>query len=254
MVLVSETDNSILTLRMEQPGGNKFTRPLLEALLDTFLNPPQDCTGIILTGSGRLFSVGGDLDGMVEGVNDGDPSRYVDDIVPLVNQVILAIRRCPLPVIAAVNGSAAGGALSLVFSCDFVVAQPGAKLSFAFGSLALSPDSGSSIALLEKGFPRSYLLRAFTTGAIATVSGTQEFGVYDAVVDPENLIPEAKSIISELQAGSLWTFSKTKMLFYSHQIDSIASQLDLEYRSIAESCKKNDFQQKVVDLHAKLNP
>lgn len=253
MVLQIKEEEDILIISMQQPGGNKFTIDLLNPLLEILTNPPKHVKGFILQGNGRIFSVGGDLDGMVAGIQQGQPSKYVDDIVPLVNKVILAIMDSPLPVVSIIDGSVAGGALSLAFSCDFVVARYDAKLSFAFGGLALSPDSGSSISLLTRGFPSRFLLNSFTKGTVVKTQDVEHFGVFDSLTDAGSLLDKAKFIISDLSKGSLWTFGKTKALFLSQHRNDIENQLTLEYQNIHDSCLRQDFQDRVQELYKKLN-
>jgi 2-(1,2-epoxy-1,2-dihydrophenyl)acetyl-CoA isomerase len=240
--IIAEKDmqNAALILELDEPPGNSFTVNLLEGLsywLTTANNDPS-IRSIILTGRGNVFSVGGDIHQMKAGITKNDPTSYVDTVVPLINQVIIQIVEHNLPIIAAINGSAAGGGLSLALACDHILAVENAKLAMAFGKLALTPDSGSSVVFpMYFGIPNSIL--GISTGKI--FSPHEIKSSISVISDPSLLLEEARKISFEYKKMDRWAVAKTKMLIKKSLVELLKIQLENEHKLITKSCEHAEF-------------
>lgn len=120
-----ELDGSTLILRLEHPGANALDVELLQALLDALRDAAvSEASALVITGRGSAFSAGLDLFRIVAG-----GAAYLERLLPLLNEVFLALFRFPRPVVAAVNGHAIAGGCVLVCCCDHrVIAEGGARI------------------------------------------------------------------------------------------------------------------------------
>jgi 2-(1,2-epoxy-1,2-dihydrophenyl)acetyl-CoA isomerase len=148
--LRAERDGAVSVLTLNRPDVlNAFDEPLTEALNASLADcaADGDVRAVVITGSGRAFSAGQDLDdrlAMIEGEGD----RHLgDELRRRYHPAILAIREMRKPVIAAVNGVAAGAGLGLAIACDVRVAASSATFRAAWGRVGLVPDAGSAFFL-----------------------------------------------------------------------------------------------------------
>ena len=154
---------------------------------------------VVLTGSGRGFCVGQDLREHVALLEAGDPAP-LSTVVQHYNPIVLALATMPKPVIAAVNGMAAGAGAGLAFACDFRIASNKAGFLIAFANVGLTLDSGVSWTLprLVGGARATALcLLAEPINAEAAL----EMGLVNAVVEPDRLLPAAQELATRLAAG-----------------------------------------------------
>ncbi len=144
--LIVQKDNAVATLRLNRPKAfNSFNREMAFALIDALADCASDDSirVIILTGSGKAFCAGQDLN---EATDDNGIS-FKMILNEHYNPIIKAIRSIAKPVIAAVNGIAAGAGANIAFSCDMTVAKKSAAFTQAFSKIGLVPDSGGTFFL-----------------------------------------------------------------------------------------------------------
>src|SRR5215217_3913601 len=143
---------------------------------------------IVLTGSGRAFSAGGDLREM-QGIaqKDGRAEAFFDEPLRLLNEAILLIRRTPVPIIAAVNGVASGGGCNLALACDLVVAAESARFNQAFIKIGLSPDCGGTF-ILPRLVGSKRAAEMMMTGDMVTAEQALHLGMLNSVVPDEELM------------------------------------------------------------------
>ena len=161
------------------------------------LGVDDDVRAVVLTGSGRAFSAGGDLD-MFAGL-DGDVTR-VRPHLKLVYDAFSAVERCAVPVVAAVNGLAYGGGMELTLACDVVLAAESARFSFKEATVGLMPGYG-----VVRG--RDVLGRHWTrylalTGRIVDAERAERAGLVQEVHPDDGLLPTAVALAAEMAAHS----------------------------------------------------
>jgi 2-(1,2-epoxy-1,2-dihydrophenyl)acetyl-CoA isomerase len=147
--LLVEVDGGVAWLRLNRPEAmnsldNALKDALVEALSRVGEDPAVRC--VVLTGSGRAFCVGQDLKEHVRSLGDPD-STLATTVTDHYNPIVIALSTMNKPVIAALNGVAAGAGLSFALACDFRIAAEGAGLNTSFAGIALSCDSGASWSL-----------------------------------------------------------------------------------------------------------
>ena len=148
--LIAERDGSVLTLRMNNPDRlNALSTGLTEGLIAELTRARDDdaVRAIVLTGEGRGFCAGADLAALREPYLRGDPPKLSGILRGGYNRLIPLLTDTPKPVIAAINGVAAGAGVSVALACDLRVAGEGASFNLAFVRIGLIPDSGACALL-----------------------------------------------------------------------------------------------------------
>ena len=210
-VLTTERTDGVLTITLNRPESmNSLSVALKEALLEAVraAAADPDVRAVVLTGNGRGFCVGQDLREHVALLEAGDPSP-LSTVIEHYNPLILALARMPKPVIAAVNGMAAGAGAGLAFACDFRIAASPAGFLIAFANVGLSLDSGVSWTLPRLvGQARATALSLLAEPIPAEAA--LEMGLVNAVVEPEHLLPTAHELAAKLAAGPTAAYAAIK--------------------------------------------
>jgi enoyl-CoA hydratase len=211
-----EREGAIGTLTLNVPEKlNAHTKKMRQELLHFWRerqNNEKECRVVIMTGAGRGFCSGSDVDEMDDEVrpfykrNIEELYTFQDEIA----EVILMMRRAPQPIIAAVRGYAAGGGFSFAMATDIRIADPTAKFVASYINIGLTAgDMGSSFFLpreVNLGFAAEYLY----TGEVIDAEAAQKMGFVNYVVPPEQLIPKAKELADKMIAKSVLGLRMTK--------------------------------------------
>lgn len=203
-----ETEGAVATLTLDRPAAlNALTVPIKYALLDALIAIAADRTirAVILTGAGRAFCAGQDL------AERDDPAAAPLDVElrERYHPIVRALRAMDQPVIAAVNGVAAGAGASLAFACDLRLAATDARFVLAFGRIGLVPDSGATWFL-----PR--LLGAARAAELALLGDALDaadalrLGLVTRVVRGDELLAEARAMAERLAASAPGAMTATK--------------------------------------------
>lgn len=231
-VLVDIADR-VATVTLNRPAAlNALNYAIKGQLLATFLDLARDRSvrAVVLTGVGRAFSAGQDLR---ERLEPGAPPLD-EELTLRYNQIIRAIREAPQPVIAAVNGVAAGAGASLAFVCDLRIASESASFVLAFGRIGLVPDSGATWTLPRLvGAARAAELALL--GDAVSASDALTMGLVSRVVPQEMLAAEAATMAARIAALAPGATTMTKHLLeraFDHDLDA-ALAAEAEAQGIA---------------------
>jgi len=215
------------TVTLNRPEKlNALDRPLCDDLREALaLLTRSDVVRVILvTGAGRAFCAGADL-----GVLEADGPA----LVAAGKDVALAIRAAPQPVLAAVNGPAAGGGANLALACDYRVASDQASIGQVFAKLGLVPDWGGSFFLPRLVGPAKALELVWSARMVPAAEALA-LGLFDRVVPHAELHAEAR-LFAEVWAGQpAGAVRRAKEALYRSDASSLASMLDLEIRQQTE--------------------
>src|SRR2546425_7162472 len=229
-VVLSSRDGPVLTLTLNRPEAlNALTRETTQALrteVETAGRDPE-VGAIVLTGAGRAFCAGADLKDVNARAVAGDNDLGAD-LRTNYTPMIRAIRACPKPVIAALNGTAAGAGLSLALACDLRLAAAGAQLIVVFVRVGLVPDAGS-LFFLTRMLGLSKATELAITGDPVSADEALRLGLVVAVVPPEQLMPAAMEQARQLAAGPRPAYALIK-----RGIEG-AMHLDVEQTLVLES-------------------
>jgi 2-(1,2-epoxy-1,2-dihydrophenyl)acetyl-CoA isomerase len=206
-ILHEQQDGGVLTLTLNRPDAlNALNADLRRALLDAMKRAGRDegVRAVILTGAGRGFCAGADLRG-----GSGDAFRRV--LTKEYNPLVEAIRGLPKPVVAAVNGAAAGAGMSLALAADLVVAAEGVRFVPAFHRIGLVPDSGLA-RILVRGLGRHRAFEILMGERHLHAEEAHELGLVAAVVPPDALAETSRALAGRLAGGPTVGIGLTKRL------------------------------------------
>jgi len=247
-----ETADGVATVTLDRPDAlNALTIPLKEALIATFTGLAADpaVRAIVLTGAGRAFCAGQDLK---ERLEPGAPPLDVE-LRDRYNPLVRAIREAPQPVIAAVNGVAAGAGASIAFACDLRIAADSARFVLAFAGIGLIPDSGATWTLQR-------LVGASRAAEIALLNEplsaeeAARIGLVSRVVPAADLIAEARAIGLRLAAQSPGALARTKRALQAGATSTFEESLELEATLQGEAGAQPDHAEGIAAFIEKRPP
>jgi 2-(1,2-epoxy-1,2-dihydrophenyl)acetyl-CoA isomerase len=231
-------DGGVLTITLNRPDVlNALNRAVHAGIHDGLEQAARDpdVRAVVITGAGRGFCVGQDLQEFGSGAGD-----VAENLRANYHRNVLAIRALEKPVIAAVNGAAAGAGLSLALACDVRIAAASASFVPAFIKIGLVPDSGGTwLARRLLGAARAF--EWFTTGRRLDAEEARGWGLVSEVV-ADGELPERRQEVAELFAElptrAVW---QTKRLLDAAETTTFAEQLELEATAQAELVGTPDF-------------
>ncbi|WP_188192763.1 enoyl-CoA hydratase-related protein [Nonomuraea sp. SYSU D8015] len=229
--------DAVATITLDRPDAmNSLTAELKGALLDVLSRAAGDPSirAVLLTGSGRAFCAGQDLREHADNLAAG--RGLADTVREHYNPIVELITTMAKPVVAAVNGVAAGAGASLAFACDLRVAADDAKFALAFAGIGLAPDSGASWTLQRLvGLGRA--AEIMLLGEPLDAARALELGVVTRVVPAADLLKTAQELAVRLAQGPTLAYAATKWaLAYAatHALpDALAMEADLQDKCAA---------------------
>jgi 2-(1,2-epoxy-1,2-dihydrophenyl)acetyl-CoA isomerase len=184
---------------------------------------------VVLTGQGKNFCFGGDLKGMV--ASSSDVRAYLSELTTNLHAGMALLARLDAPVIAAVNGTAAGAGLGLVLAADLAIAARSAKFAPAYTGVGLTPDAGCTF-LLPRAVGYKRAMELLLTNRVLDAQQALEWGLVNQIVEDESLAETAAALAARLAAGPVGAFGAVKRLLAEAQ-PGFEAQLARESRSIA---------------------
>ncbi|HEU4393304.1 MAG TPA: enoyl-CoA hydratase/isomerase family protein [Solirubrobacterales bacterium] len=242
------------TLTLHRPDQRNSMCPRLLAELEEatiYLADEAGVKGLVITGAGDSFSVGGDIASIRDCIHD--PTTDVVAIsrtqVELIQRAVLNIRRMAFPVVAAVNGLAAGSGFGLALACDDRIAAPRATFVAAYGAIGLSPDAGLSYLLPRiVGDARA---RAIILGdQVVRARRAERLGMVSEVVEADELLEVAMRRVRRLTRWAPQSVATTKQLLQSTWHEGFADHLQRERHLFADLCATANFVEGIEALHA----
>jgi 2-(1,2-epoxy-1,2-dihydrophenyl)acetyl-CoA isomerase len=249
-------DGPVAVLELDRPEAlNAFDRETIDALGDALDGCRDDAAVrvVVLTGRGRAFCAGGDIGGFASSL-DGDPAGYVRELAMAMHRrLVLPIRQLPKPVIASINGTAAGGGLSLALACDLRIAAEEARLTMAYAAIGLSADGGSSYTLPRLvGWARAAELLLFAD----SIDGRRaaELGLVHRAVPATELAADTGRWAARLAERPATALAEVKRLLTASGGAGLEEQLTSEVASMARLAAGADYREGVSAFMAKRPP
>jgi 2-(1,2-epoxy-1,2-dihydrophenyl)acetyl-CoA isomerase len=210
-VILERVRNTVLLTFNRPKAYNAFDLDMIQLVADHLIQLAVDpeVTGIVISGAGKAFCAGGDLRWIHRSGERHGPAFH--ELAARYHQAILEIRRMPKPVVAAINGLAAGGGFSMALACDFRVMAASAVLRQAYTSNGLSIDGGGTYSLPRLvGHARALEIAAFD--APIPADKALSWGLVTEVVDDGTARDRAIRMIRTIQEGPLTSFAASKRL------------------------------------------
>jgi 2-(1,2-epoxy-1,2-dihydrophenyl)acetyl-CoA isomerase len=232
---------------------NAFDGELTRQFLATLRDLAADDTvrSVLITGAGRGFSAGADVKSQF---SDPDARSVVEaEMRELTSPTIQVLRDMPKPVIAAVNGPAAGVGCSVALACDLVVAAESAFFLLAFANIGLTPDGGATLTVPARiGLGRAFVMALLADRVPAAEAVS--WGLADRVVADDRLAEEAEALALRLAAGPTRAYAATKEAINAAQLAGLAAQLDREAALQGALVQSDDFAEGVSAFAARRSP
>lgn len=253
--ILFEVSDSIATLTLNRPDRlNSFTAAMHLDIRNALgqVRANSSVRVLLLTGAGRGFCAGQDLNERATAPNDAPPDLGLS-IEKNYNPLVMNLRSLPLPVIAAVNGVAAGAGANLALACDVVIAARSATFIQAFCKLGLVPDCGGSYFLTRQlGAARAMGLALF--GDKLSAEQAAQWGLIWKCVEDAELHSTGRALAKQLATGPTLGYARTKQAIYAAQTSSLAQQLDLERDLQRELGTSADYREGVQAFLVKRAP
>lgn len=244
-----EIDGEIGTLTLDRPDAfNAMSPEMIGEMTVAFswLADRAPLRALVVTGAGKAFCAGGDVTWFRKGVEDGEvdlPSE-VRRGAEVLHQAIVDLRRIPFPVIAAINGPAAGAGFSLALACDIRISSAAAFFAPAYGRIGASPDGGMTYFLPRVVGP-SKALELLLEDPNLSAEDARTLGLVSSVVAPDELMETARAKAGELAKKAPHYVRMAKKLVGVSIENSINDHLQLERHGIADSMATEDLRQGV---------
>lgn len=253
-LILTQQHGNILEIALNRPDAyNALNLDMMEGLSEALSFAAEELTvqAVMITGKGKAFCAGGDLKWISQQKEEAGFVLY--QLAPEFHRSIVRIRRMDKPVVAAINGIAAGGGFSLALACDFRVMAESTLLRQAYTSSGLSIDGGGSFALPRLvGMARAMEIMAFDN----PISAAQalEWGLVTQVVPDGKVFDAAIQMLTGLTQRSLHSFAWSKRLMldsFDHDLETI---LELERQGISECAGHPDGQEGIRAFAEKRKP
>jgi len=224
MITTAATD-SVTTITLDRPDKlNAFSGTMREDLIAAL----HDAEGrvIVLTGAGRAFCAGGDVDYM-SGLQKECDVQAFRKLLDAGRDIVTTIASLDKPVIASVNGVAAGAGCNLALACDYRIASDGAKFSESFVKIGLHPDWGGTW-LLPRLIGRGAALEMLMTGRMVDANEALRLGLVDRVVPAAELAAETERLARAIASGPPIAIAGIKRALRQSEKNDLRTQIELE--------------------------
>lgn len=252
--LLARTEGAVRVLVNSNPAARNAITPALydqlpAALLDAARDPAIGA--IVLTGAGGYFCAGGDLRQLATRHELAPQERRAR--IERLHALVRALRACPKPVIAAVEGGAAGAGLSLALACDMLVTARDASFSMAYVKVGLSPDGGAT-AFLARFLSRQLLTELCLLGDRIDAQRLHALGAVNRLSEPGAALAEALELAARVTQGPHRAGARIKQLCENAGAASLEQQLDLEAQLMVQSQGDDEAREGIAAFFARRDP
>ncbi len=247
MFIRRETNGPVATITLDRPEKlNAFTGTMREDLLDALraCENDADVRVVVLTGAGRAFCAGGDVEYM-SGLQQSDDIPSFRKLLDAGRDVVLQIASMPKPVIASVNGIAAGAGCNLALACDYRIASDAAKFSESFVKIGLHPDWGGTW-LLPRLVGRGRAMEILMSGRMIDAAEALAIGMVERVVPRDELAAETEKLALSLAAAPPLAASGIKRALAVTESNRLRAQLELEAEHQVECFLSAESREKIA--------
>ena len=228
--IIFDKADGVATVTLNRPDkSNAFDDTMVAEFSDALKTIERDAEirCVVITGAGKNFCAGQDLSAMLSRYESPEPVSFREHLQTGYNKLVIRMRALDKPIIAAINGAAAGAGLGLACACDLRHASENAKFRMAFIGIALAPDSGTAYHLPRLvGYGRA--LEMALTNELIDAKKALEFGLVSRVFAPDELMTKTREFAKTLAQAPTKSIGLTKRVFNRSLYVDLETALDYE--------------------------
>jgi enoyl-CoA hydratase/carnithine racemase len=247
---------SVATITLNRPERlNALTFEVYTELRDAFraLDTEPGVRAVIITGTGRAFCTGGDVEDIIGSLFSRDPAGLLE-FTRLTGDLILSIRECRRPVVAALNGTVAGAGAVIAAASDIRIAAESAKIAFLFSRVGLTGADMGAAWLLPRIVGLAHATELLMLGDFITAERAAQIGLYNRVVAAERVMPEATDVATKLARGPSVALGVTKQALNQEAAMDLVSAIEWEAQAQAACMQNPNFREAYEAFRAKRDP
>ena len=247
-------DDGLARLELNRPdAGNAVDVNLARDLMHATIACSEDRSvrAVLFTGAGRTFCVGGDLRSFA--ARSDELPVHLKEVTTYLHAAVSRLARMDAPVVAAVQGSAAGAGMSLAIAADVVLVGASAKFVVAYTRVGLSPDGSASYSLPRLVGLRTALDLTLSNRPVRAEEAVS-LGLATRVVGDDSLAKEAEAVARQLAAGPTRAFGAAKRLLRESIDNTLETQLELETQALCANAAGDDGREGISAFIAKREP
>lgn len=238
-----EIDGKVLTIVLDRPERkNPLTFESYAELRDLFrsLKGREDVKAVVLTGAGGNFCSGGDVRDIIGPLTRRSPEQLLE-FTQMTGDLVKAMRACPQPIVAAVDGVCAGAGAILAMASDIRYGTPRSKVAFLFVRVGLAGCDMGACAILPRIIGHGRAAELLYTGRTMTADEALSWGFYNALHAPEDVLKAACDFAKTLADGPTFAHAMTKRMLHEEWSMPLDEAIDAEARAQAVCMETNDF-------------
>jgi enoyl-CoA hydratase/carnithine racemase len=246
----------VATITLDRPERkNPLTFDSYAELRDTFrdLTAAPDVKAVVVTGAGGNFSSGGDVHEIIGPLTRMTMPELLA-FTRMTGDLVKAIRGCPQPVIAAIDGVCAGAGAIMAMASDLRIATPRAKTAFLFTRVGLAGSDMGACAILPRIIGQGRAAELLFTGRAMTAEEGERWGFHNRLVEPDALLSEAEALARSLAEGPTFAHGITKSQLDTEWAVSLDVAIEMEAQAQAICMQTNDFRRAYEAFAAKRTP
>jgi enoyl-CoA hydratase/carnithine racemase len=251
-----DSASAVATITLNRPERlNALTFEVYTELRDTFraLNEEPGVRAIILTGAGRAFCTGGDVEDIIGALFSRDPAGLLE-FTRLTGDLILAIRQCRRPVVAALNGKVAGAGAVIAAASDIRIAAESASIAFLFARVGLTGADMGAAWLLPRIVGMAHASELLMLGDFISAERAAEIGLYNRVVPDDRVMQEAVDVATAVARGPSEAHGVTKQALNAEASLDLAAAIEWEAQAQAGCMQHPNFREAYEAFRAKREP
>ncbi|KEO80980.1 enoyl-CoA hydratase-related protein [Tumebacillus flagellatus] len=252
--ILYQLEEGVLTISLNRPDVmNAYNDVMGKELYDAFKRAEEDdnVRAIVLTGTGRAFCSGQDLNIGKDGFQS--MNNLTNDVRERYNPLITLMQTIRKPIIASINGAAAGAGASFAMACDLRIASDKAKFTIAFCKIGLVPDSGASY-FLPRLVGMSKAMELALTGDVIDAHEAQRIGLVNRTVPADQLEDATREFAKKIASGATYALGLTKRSIYQGSENDLLTVLETEAQYQGMAGRSRDFKEGVTAFLEKRAP
>lgn len=238
-----ELHDGVTTITLDRPDRlNALTFEIYRELARTFREPPAGTRAVVITGAGKGFCSGGDVEDIIGRLFDRDMAGLLE-FTRTTGELVRAMKACRAPVIAAINGVAAGAGAIIAMASDLRIGSTTARVSFLFNKVGLSGADMGACHLLPRIVGLGRATELLMLGDVVGAEEAHRIGFLNKVVPPESLMQEAQAWARRIADGPAFANGLTKEMLERELDVSLSAAIEMEAQAQAICMAHPDFRE-----------